>query len=160
MPDGFRFAVKAPPRALRDIATLRSGCGGSATGSGRCGSSSSRHATTGCSRSCSARPTCASLDLRDELDGVDVAPAVRVNDWDAEAPFRYLRFREPLQSGEELAAIAARVEPLFAAGVDVFAYFRHEDAPDAPAYAARLLELSVDRRLIDPAADARRKTAP
>ena len=36
------------------------------------------------------------LDLRDESwDGVDVRPAVRVNDWDADAPFRYLRFREP-----------------------------------------------------------------
>ena len=51
-----------------------------------------------------------------------------MNDWEAAAPFRYLRFREPPHSGEELAAIAARVEPLLAAGVDVFAYFRHEDA--------------------------------
>ncbi len=37
--------------------------------------------------------------------------------------------------------IAARIRPLLSAGVDVFAYFRHEDAPTAPAYAARLLEL-------------------
>ena len=82
------------------------------------------------------------LDLRDESwDGVDVAPAVRVNDWEADAPFRYLRFREPPHSEEELAEIAAQIEPLLAAGVDVFAYFRHEDAPTAPAYAARLLEL-------------------
>ena len=35
----------------------------------------------------------------------------------------------------------ARIRPLLAAGVDVFAYFRHEEEPTAPAYAARLLEL-------------------
>ena len=64
-----------------------------------------------------------------------------MNDWEADAPFRYLRFREPPHADEELTAIAGRIAPLLAAGVDVFAYFRHEDAPDAPAYAARLLEL-------------------
>ena len=64
-----------------------------------------------------------------------------MNDWDADGPFRYLRFREPPHSDAELAAIAERVGRLLAAGVDVFAYFRHEDAPTAPAYAARLLEL-------------------
>ena len=42
---------------------------------------------------------------------------------------------------EQLAEIAATVEPLLAAGLEVFAYFQHEDAPTAPAYAARLLEL-------------------
>ena len=74
------------------------------------------------------------LDLRDESwDGVDVAPAVRVNDWEAEAPFSYLRFREPPYTEEELPALARRIRPLVAAEVDVFAYFRHEDAPDAPA---------------------------
>ena len=82
------------------------------------------------------------LDLRDESwDGVDVAPAVRVNDREADAPFRYLRFREPPYSEEQLAEIAATVEPLLEAGLEVFAYFQHEDAPTAPAYAARLLEL-------------------
>jgi hypothetical protein len=58
-----------------------------------------------------------------------------------DAPFRYLRFREPPHSDDELAAIAARIAPLLAAGVDVHAYFRHEHAPTAPAYAERLLEL-------------------
>jgi hypothetical protein len=64
-----------------------------------------------------------------------------VNDWEADAPFRYLRFREPPHTDDELAAIAARIEPLLTAGVYVFAYFRHEDEPTAPAYALRLLEL-------------------
>ena len=82
------------------------------------------------------------LDLRHESwDGVDVAPAVRVNDWDADAPFRYLRFREPPYSDEDIRDLAARIAPLVAGGADVFAYFRHEDEPTAPAYAERLLEL-------------------
>ena len=46
-----------------------------------------------------------------------------------------------LLTQEELAEIGGRIVPLLAAGVDVFAYFRHEDAPTAPLYAARLLEL-------------------
>ena len=57
------------------------------------------------------------------------------------APFRYLRFREPPYSEEQLVELAATVEPLLAAGLEVFAYFQHEDAPTATAYAARLLEL-------------------
>jgi uncharacterized protein YecE (DUF72 family) len=82
------------------------------------------------------------LDLRDESwAGVDVARAVRVNDLDADAPFRYLRFREPPYSEEQLVGLAATIEPLLAAGLEVFAYFQHEDAPTAPAYASRLLEL-------------------
>jgi uncharacterized protein YecE (DUF72 family) len=82
------------------------------------------------------------LDLRHpSWDGVDVSPAVRVNDWDADAPFRYLRFREPPYSDEDLRGLAERIAPLVAADVEVFAYFRHEDEPTAPAYALRLLEL-------------------
>ena len=82
------------------------------------------------------------LDLRDpSWDDAEVAPAVRVNDWDADAPFRYLRFREPPYADAELQALAERIRPLLVEGVDVFAYFQHEDAPTAPAYAIRLLEL-------------------
>ena len=70
-------------------------------------------------------------------DGVEErlasAGAVRVNDLDHPAPFRYLRRREA--PDEELAArIRACEEP-------VYAYFRHEDAPTAPAYAQQLIEL-------------------
>ncbi len=82
------------------------------------------------------------LDLRHpSWDGVDVSPAVRVNDWDADAPFRYLRFREPPYSDRDLRGLARRIAPLLDQGVDVYAYFRHEDEPTAPAYASRLLEL-------------------
>jgi hypothetical protein len=66
---------------------------------------------------------------------------VRVDDWDADAPFRYLRFREPPYDDAQLAELAGRIRPLLAAGVDVFAYFRHEEEPSAPLYAERLLSL-------------------
>ncbi len=143
VPDGFRFSVKAPPRALRDVATFeeRARRLGVRLGPARFVVESPRDdgLLALLLGSTSLR---VALDLRDESwDGVDVSPAVRVGDWDADAPFRYLRFREPPHADEELAAIAARVEPLLADGIDVFAYFRHEDEPTAPAYAARLLEL-------------------
>jgi uncharacterized protein YecE (DUF72 family) len=59
--------------------------------------------------------------------------AVRVDDLDHPAPFRYLRRREPPDAAFARAVAAAR-EP-------VCVYFRHEDEPTAPDYAARLLEL-------------------
>jgi uncharacterized protein YecE (DUF72 family) len=66
------------------------------------------------------------------------ASAVRVNDLQAEAPFRYVRFREPPYSDEELGTWAGRLR---AVAEPVYAYFRHEDEPTAPRYALRLLEL-------------------
>jgi uncharacterized protein YecE (DUF72 family) len=73
-------------------------------------------------------------------------PAIRLafdfrdDDWDADAPYRYLRFREPPYSDDDLRAIAARVRPLLDRGIDVYAYFRHEDEPTAPRYAETLLD--------------------
>jgi uncharacterized protein YecE (DUF72 family) len=82
-------------------------------------------------------------------DGVEVqlahAGAVRVNDLDHPAPFRYLRLREPPYDDESLRAWAGRLRPLLDDGVAVHCYFRHEDEPTAPAYAARLLELAGER---------------
>jgi uncharacterized protein YecE (DUF72 family) len=70
-------------------------------------------------------------------DGVEPllaeAGAVRVNDLEHVARFRYLRRREPPDE-EFAAAVAAAREP-------VYVYFRHEDEPTAPAHASRLLEL-------------------
>ena len=143
VPDGFTFAVKAPPRALRDVATFdeRVRRLGDRLGPVRVVVVSPRDDGL-LPLLLGSTDLRIALDLRDESwDSVDVAPAVRVNDWEADAPFRYLRFREPPHSEQELAEIAAQIEPLLAAGVDVFAYFRHEDAPTAPAYAARLLGL-------------------
>ena len=75
-------------------------------------------------------------------DGVEprlaAAGAVRVNDLDHAAPFRYLRLREPPYDDEALRALAARVRD---ADEPVYVFFRHEDEPTAPAYAQRLVEL-------------------
>lgn len=79
--------------------------------------------------------------------------AVRVNDLDSAAPFRYLRFRDPPYPDAELAASAERVAPLLERGVELYAYFRHEDEPTAPAYAHRFAELLA---VITPFRDARR----
>lgn len=69
--------------------------------------------------------------------------AVRVNQLDAPAPFRYLRFRDSPYDDAALSAWADRVRALLDDGVAVHCYFRHEDAPTAPAYALRLLELAA-----------------
>jgi uncharacterized protein YecE (DUF72 family) len=143
VPDGFRFAVKAPPRALRDVATFdeRVRRLGDRLGPVRFVVEAPRDDGL-LALLLGSTDLRVALDLRHESwNGVDIRPAVRVNDWDADAPFRYLRFREPPHSDEELAALAGRLRPLLAAGVEVFAYFRHEDAPTAPGYASRLLEL-------------------
>ena len=68
------------------------------------------------------------------------ANAVRVNDVDGDASFRYLRFRDPPYSDADIASAAERIAPLLARGIDVFAYFRHEDEPTAPRYAHELSE--------------------
>jgi uncharacterized protein YecE (DUF72 family) len=85
------------------------------------------------------------LDLRHESwDGVEAElppNAVRVNALEAEAPFRYLRLREPPYSEDDLRGWAERLRPLLEAGVHVHCYFKHEDEPTAPSYAQRLLEL-------------------
>jgi uncharacterized protein YecE (DUF72 family) len=59
--------------------------------------------------------------------------AVRVDDLEHPAPFRYLRRRKAPDEAFAAAVAAAR-EP-------VYVYFRHEDEPTAPAHASRLLEL-------------------
>ena len=83
------------------------------------------------------------FDFRhDSWEGVELPEnAVRVNEREAPAPFRYLRFREPPYSEKDLARIAGEIGPLLAEGLEVYAYFRHEDEPSAPQYAERLLEL-------------------
>ena len=71
--------------------------------------------------------------------GVDVP--VRVNDLDGDAPFQYLRLREPPYDDEALRAWATRIRPLIESGTCIYCYFKHEDRPTAPLYAQRLLEL-------------------
>jgi uncharacterized protein YecE (DUF72 family) len=66
------------------------------------------------------------------------AGAVRVNDLDHPASFRYLRFRDPPYADEDLQRWAERLRHV---DEPVFVYFRHEDEPTAPKYAQRFLEL-------------------
>jgi uncharacterized protein YecE (DUF72 family) len=85
------------------------------------------------------------FDFRhDSWDGTDLAlpdNAVRVNDLEAAAPFRYLRLREPAYTDDDLREWAARIRRLVDDGIDVYCYFRHEDEPTAPRYAERLRDL-------------------
>src|SRR6266581_512438 len=60
--------------------------------------------------------------------------AVRVNDLVTDAPFRFVRFRDPPYSDEELREWADRLRRI---DVPLFAYFRHENEPTAPRYAER-----------------------
>jgi uncharacterized protein YecE (DUF72 family) len=75
-------------------------------------------------------------------DGIEprlaAARAVRVNDLDHPAPFRYLRLREPPYDDASLRELAERLRGV---AEPAYVYFRHEDEPTAPAYAQRLQEL-------------------
>jgi uncharacterized protein YecE (DUF72 family) len=85
------------------------------------------------------------FDFRhDSWDATDLAlpqNAVRVNDLEAAAPFRYLRLREPPYTDADLREWAGRIRRLVDNGIDVYCYFRHEDEPTAPHYAERLRDL-------------------
>jgi uncharacterized protein YecE (DUF72 family) len=92
---------------------------------------------------------CYALDLRHpSWDGaqplLDEAGVVRVDALGTDAPFRYLRLRDPPYDDAALAACARRLVPLLEDGVDVYCYFKHEDEPTAPLAAERLLELARD----------------
>jgi uncharacterized protein YecE (DUF72 family) len=71
--------------------------------------------------------------------GVEVP--VLVNSLEGDAPFRYLRLREPPYDEAALASWADRLRPLLDDGVRVYCYFKHEDEPTGPRYAERLREL-------------------
>jgi uncharacterized protein YecE (DUF72 family) len=64
-----------------------------------------------------------------------------INELAGEAPFRYLRLREPPYDEATLRAWAKRLQPLLDGGTRLYIYFKHEDEPLAPAYAQRLREL-------------------
>jgi uncharacterized protein YecE (DUF72 family) len=149
VPDGFRFAVKAPPGTLRriDVVEERVRALGEQLGCVRLVVTSRRDDGLLELLLGSADPAIRwALDLRHpSWDGVEprlaAAGMVRVGDWEAAATWRYLRFREPPYGDDHLRAIAGRMRPLVAAGADVFAFFRHEEAPTAPRSAVRLRAL-------------------
>jgi uncharacterized protein YecE (DUF72 family) len=147
VPDGFTFAVKAPRFALRSpgVVVKRVSELGSRLACVRVVVEGRRDDALLSRLQEEARGTRLALDLRDESwNGVERElgdDTVRVGDWDACGSWRYLRFREPPYDERALAGVAERLQALLAAGVEVFAFFRHEDEPTAPAAALRLLEL-------------------
>jgi uncharacterized protein YecE (DUF72 family) len=143
-PDGFRFAVKMPvTQRLDRIGTFveRVGLLGERLGPLRVVVQSARDDGLLTFLQGSLPPELeVAYDLRhDSWAEVDVP--IRVNDLESEAPFRYLRLREPPYDDKALGAWAARMRPLLEAGARVYCYFMHEDEPTAPLYAQHLLEL-------------------
>jgi uncharacterized protein YecE (DUF72 family) len=138
VPDGFEFAPKLPGHRLRglDEFAARVHALGSRLGPVRVSLKNARDEGVLELLLGSLDPT---LRLAFDLEhpswaGIEPrlgeAGAVRVNDLDHPAPFRYLRRREA--PDEEFAArIRAATEP-------VYVYFRHDDEPAAPAHAERL----------------------
>ena len=145
VPDGFRFAVKAPASAVRrvDAFVERVRALGDRLGCIRLVVESPRddglvELLLG-SSDASVRWA---LDLRDPTwDGIEErlaeSGAVRVDDESGAAGWAYLRFRELSYTDAELTAIRAQLAALRARDLETFAYFRHGDAPDAPRYALR-----------------------
>jgi uncharacterized protein YecE (DUF72 family) len=145
-PDGFEFAPKLPGHRLRglDIFESRVRALGDRLGPVRISLKSARDEGALELLLGSLDP---SLRLAFDLehsswDGIELrlgsAGAVRVNDLDHPAPFRYLRLRKPPYDDAALGALADR---LGSVAEPTYVYFRHEDEPTAPAYAQRLLEL-------------------
>jgi uncharacterized protein YecE (DUF72 family) len=77
----------------------------------------------------------------DSWERADLGPHVGVSSLEGDAPFRYLRLRDPPYDEEALVEWAGRIRPLLERGVETYVYFKHEDEPEAPRYAQRLLEL-------------------
>jgi uncharacterized protein YecE (DUF72 family) len=150
-PPGFRFAVKMPPRGLRELATFEERVRrlGDRLGPIRVVLPSARDEGLLELLLGSIDPALRyAFDFRHDswgAPGVDArlnaAGAVRVGALAADAPFRYLRLRDPPYEEADLRDWADRIRPLVAAGVETYCYLRHEDAPTAPAYADRLRAL-------------------
>jgi uncharacterized protein YecE (DUF72 family) len=139
VPDGFEFAPKLPGARLRslDVFESRVRALGDRLGPVRVSLKSPRDDGAIELLLGSLDP---SLRLAFDLehpswDGIEPrlaeAGAVRVDDTDHPAPFRYLRRRDAPDEAF-LARVRALEEP-------TYVYFRHGDEPDAPRYAAELL---------------------
>jgi uncharacterized protein YecE (DUF72 family) len=145
-PDGFRFAPKLQAFRLGAIGTFmeRVGALGDRLGPIRIAVQSPRDDGLLALVSGSIDPDVRiAWDFRHPSwdDAAIPAGSVRVGALDADAPFRYLRLREPPYTDDELEREAERITPLVGADFDVYVYLRHEDEPTAPRYAERLLEL-------------------
>ena len=145
-PETFRFAVKMQAYQLRQAATFEEGVRllGERLGPIRILVTQKRDEGFLTFALGSLDPELKlAFDFRHESwAGVELPEnAVQVNDADTKARFRYLRFRDPPYTKKKLERIAEEVRPLVSSGIEVFAYFAHEQEPTAPQYAKRLLEL-------------------
>ena len=155
VPDGFRFAVKAPDRVERRLDAFEA----------RVRALGDR---LGCVRIVVERPRDEgflelllgsadpairyALDLRDpSWDGVEerlaAAGAVRVDDRSGRAGWAYLRYRELLYTAGELEQLAADLRAVASSGIETYAFFRHGDEPDAPVAALAVQGLADGVRL-------------
>jgi uncharacterized protein YecE (DUF72 family) len=140
VPDGFTFAVKMPLTRLDRVGTFveRVRALGDRLGPIRIVLQNARDEGVLAFLTGSLDPSLPVVfDFRHpSWEGVE--GLVTVNDLDAE-PFRYVRLREPPYADADLEALAARLRP------PAWVFFRHEDEPTAPAYAARLRALVEGR---------------
>ena len=154
VPDGFRFAVKAPDRIEQRLATFeeRVRCLGDRLGCVRVIVERPRDDGFLELLLGSADPAIRyALDLRDpSWDGVEGrladAGAVRVDDVSGAAGWAYLRFRELVYTGPELRTIEEQLGQLREREIETYAYFRHGDEPDAPAAAIQVAASVTARR--------------
>ena len=139
VPEGFEFAPKLPGGRLRslDIFEQRVRALGDRLGPVRISLKSPRDDGAVELLLGSLDPSLRlAFDLEHETwDGMEprlaAAGAVRVGDLEHDAPFRYLRRREPPDD--------AFVERVSAVREPTYVYFRHGDEPEAPRYAKQLL---------------------
>lgn len=136
VPDGFTFAVKMPLTRLDRVGTFveRVRALGDRLGPIRIVLQNARDEGVLAFLTGSLDPSLPVVfDFRHpSWEGVE--GLVTVNDLEAE-PFRYVRLREPPYADADLEALAARLRP------PAWVFFRHEDEPTAPAYAAKLRAL-------------------
>ena len=146
VPDGFEFAVKLPGNRLKQLGTFQERVPslGDRLGPVRVVLTSARDEGVLELLLGSLDPSLRlAFDLQHRSwDGIEPrlaeANAVRVNDLDTRAPFRYVRLREPPYDDVQLSEWAERLR---GAGEPTYVYLRHEDEPTAPRYAQRLREL-------------------
>jgi uncharacterized protein YecE (DUF72 family) len=149
VPDGFRFAVKMPPSGIRQVNTFepRVRLLGERLGPIRVVVMNARDDGLLALWLGSIDPGLRyAFDFRHESwagveERLEEAGATAVGAPLGRAGFAYLRFRDPPYDEQALKDAARTVEELLAAGTDVYAFFRHEDEPTAPAYAERLRSL-------------------
>jgi uncharacterized protein YecE (DUF72 family) len=147
-PPGFRFAPKLNTHRRSDLGTFQERVGllGERLGPIRLVVSSARDEGLLTLVLGSFDPSLQlAFDLRhDSWDGIEAElppNAVRVGSLEGDAPFRYMRLREPPYDDAALATWAGRLQRLLDNDLLVYCYLMHQDEPTAPRYAERLLEL-------------------